>query len=70
MVAGQMGRRETQSEHLNFSNTELAGWLHWMTSHYIQAWSDPVIAQTAALEGLGKRPIGKRKSRLSPMPIS
>jgi MFS transporter, DHA2 family, multidrug resistance protein len=22
------------AEHLNFSNTELAGWLHLMTSHY------------------------------------
>jgi hypothetical protein len=24
------------AEHLNFSNTELVGWLHRMTSHYIR----------------------------------
>jgi hypothetical protein len=48
---------------LNFSNTELAGWLHRMTSHYIQAWGDPMIGQTAALKKLGRPLIGKRKSR-------
>jgi MFS transporter, DHA2 family, multidrug resistance protein len=37
------------AEHLNFSNTELVGWLHRMTSHYIEAWGDPMIAHTAAL---------------------
>jgi hypothetical protein len=40
------------AEHLNFSNTELAGWLHRMTSHYIQAWGDPMIGETAALKKL------------------
>jgi DHA2 family multidrug resistance protein len=40
------------AEHLNFSNTELVGWLHRMTSHYIQAWGDPMIARTAALKKL------------------
>jgi MFS transporter, DHA2 family, multidrug resistance protein len=35
------------AEHLNFSNTELAGWLHRRTSHYIQAWGDPMIGQAA-----------------------
>jgi MFS transporter, DHA2 family, multidrug resistance protein len=40
------------AEHLNFSNTELAGWLHRMTSHYIEAWGDPMIAHTAALKKL------------------
>jgi hypothetical protein len=39
---------------LNFSNTQLAGWLHRMTSHYIQAWGDPMIGQTAALLKLGE----------------
>jgi DHA2 family multidrug resistance protein len=40
------------AEHLNFSNTELVGWLHRMISHYIQAWGDPMIAHTAALKKL------------------
>ena len=40
------------AEHLNFSNTELAGWLHRMTSRYIQAWGDPTGGQVAALKKL------------------
>jgi hypothetical protein len=40
------------AEDLNFSNTELDGWLHRMTSHYIQAWGDPMTGQTAALKKL------------------
>jgi MFS transporter, DHA2 family, multidrug resistance protein len=40
------------AEHLNFSNTELAGWLHRMTSRYLQAWGDPMIGETAALKKL------------------
>ncbi len=40
------------AEHLNFSNTELAGWLRRMTSHYIQAWGDRMIGETAALKKL------------------
>jgi hypothetical protein len=40
------------AEHLNFWNTEPAGWLRRMTSHYIQAWGDPMIGQTAALKKL------------------
>jgi MFS transporter, DHA2 family, multidrug resistance protein len=42
------------AEYLNLSNTELAGWLPRMTSHYLQAWGDPMIGQTAALKKLGK----------------
>ena len=38
------------AEHLNFSNTELAGWLHRMTSHYIQAWGDPMMWASAYRE--------------------
>jgi DHA2 family multidrug resistance protein len=40
------------AEHLNLANTELAGWLHRITNHYIQAWGDPTIGQTAALKKL------------------
>jgi MFS transporter, DHA2 family, multidrug resistance protein len=40
------------AEHLNFSNTELAGWLHRMTSRYVEAWGDPAAGQTAALKKL------------------
>jgi DHA2 family multidrug resistance protein len=40
------------AEHLNFSNTELAGWLHRMTSRYTQAWGDTTVSQAAALKKL------------------
>jgi DHA2 family multidrug resistance protein len=40
------------AEHLNFSNTELAGWLLRMTSRYTQAWGDPTAGQVAALKKL------------------
>jgi len=40
------------AEHLNFSNTELAGWLHRMTSHYTQAWGDSTAGQVAAFKRL------------------
>jgi DHA2 family multidrug resistance protein len=40
------------AEHLNSSNTELAGWLHRMTSRYVQAWGDPMAGQAAALKKL------------------
>jgi MFS transporter, DHA2 family, multidrug resistance protein len=40
------------AEHLNFSNTELAGWLHRMTSRYVEAWGDPTAGQAAALKKL------------------
>jgi DHA2 family multidrug resistance protein len=40
------------AEHLNFSNTELAGWLNRMTSRYVQAWGDATLGQAAALKKL------------------
>jgi MFS transporter, DHA2 family, multidrug resistance protein len=40
------------AEHLNFANTELAGWLRRITGRYIQAWGDPMIGQAAALKKL------------------
>jgi DHA2 family multidrug resistance protein len=40
------------AEHLNFSNTELAGWLRRMTSHYVQAWGDPMVGQAVAFKKL------------------
>jgi hypothetical protein len=40
------------AEHLNFSNTELAGWLHRMASRYTEAWDDPTAGQVAALKKL------------------
>jgi MFS transporter, DHA2 family, multidrug resistance protein len=40
------------AEHLNFSNTELAGWLHRMASRYTEAWGDPTAGQVAALKKL------------------
>ena len=43
---------QRMAEHLNFSNTELAGWLRRMTSHYVQAWGDPMAGQAAALKKL------------------
>jgi MFS family permease len=40
------------AEHLNSSNTELAGWLHRMASRYIQSFGDPTAGQAAALKKL------------------
>ncbi len=40
------------AEHLNSSNTELAGWLRRMTSRYTQAWGDAMVSQAAALKRL------------------
>jgi DHA2 family multidrug resistance protein len=40
------------AEHLNVSNTELAGWLHRMTGRYTQAWGDPTAGQAAAIKKL------------------
>jgi MFS transporter, DHA2 family, multidrug resistance protein len=40
------------AEHLNFSNTELAGWLHRMASRYTDAWGEPTAGQVAALKKL------------------
>jgi DHA2 family multidrug resistance protein len=40
------------AEHLNFSNTELAGWLHRMASRYTQIFGDATISQTVALKKL------------------
>jgi MFS transporter, DHA2 family, multidrug resistance protein len=40
------------AEHLNFSNTELAGWLRRMTGRYIEAFGDPIAGQAAALKKL------------------
>jgi MFS transporter, DHA2 family, multidrug resistance protein len=40
------------AEHLNFANTELAGWLRRLTAHYIQAWGDTTVSQAAALKKL------------------
>jgi DHA2 family multidrug resistance protein len=40
------------AEHLNSSNTELAGWLHRMASRYIQIFGDPTAGQAAALRKL------------------
>jgi hypothetical protein len=31
---------------------QVSGWLHRMTSRYIEAWGDPMIAHTAALKKL------------------
>jgi DHA2 family multidrug resistance protein len=40
------------AEHLNSSNTVLAGWLHRMASRYIQSFGDPTAGQAAALKKL------------------
>jgi MFS transporter, DHA2 family, multidrug resistance protein len=52
-------RRQRQNQsafpaycHLNFSNTELAGWPHRMTSRYTEAWGDPTAGEAAALKRL------------------
>jgi DHA2 family multidrug resistance protein len=46
------------AEHLNFSNTELAGWLHRMSSRYAQAWGDATASEAAALKKLWELPTG------------
>jgi DHA2 family multidrug resistance protein len=40
------------AEHLNSSNTELAGWLRRTAGRYTQAWGDVTVSQAAALKRL------------------
>jgi DHA2 family multidrug resistance protein len=58
------------AEHLNFSNTELAGWLHRMSSHYAQARGDATASEAAALKKLWELAYREAQVQAFAMPTS